>query len=887
MQQIDLMQQQILLERKMFDDGVRAWAASQTRNIERGNASDASWNRRLMSSLVLPMSEAIEEYVEGLKGKRGKRSKGAYMMQALDAKVVSYISLKTLLDMAGSARYADALTVRKLACVIGERIEDNVRFTRLEEAAPEYIAKVKESLKKAFSQSYTHRTNSLAGIERRLISNVKEGKTDYAFDLQEWVYWSEEDKIQIGLFLLDLIDRVLTLNGEPVIHIHRGEVIGQGARESVTVTLSDTVIKWCEEYAEEIGKLFPQFAPCVVPPRDWVAPFDGGYHTEEVASRLPLIKSGSFKHRKSLTREKMPLVYKAVNYLQSIAWQVNRELLDAAQSIVQCEGLQHDKALPSRKEWKKPESPVSSELADLRGKQLMAVLTKEDAERFLQWKADVREGITEDKARKARLLKLSSVIAQAQQYKNFDNIFFVWNIDSRGRVYCNSSRISPQGEDIGKSLIRLSNGAPLGEHGRKWLAVHGMGVWAEAVPNSEKKGDKISIEQRLEAVEMMQEEILDCAASPENFTMWLSADKPWQFLAWALEWARLIEWEREGNRTEDFVSHIPVALDGSCSGIQHYSAMLRDAEGGKHVNLTCETEQQDIYGEVARRTIEKLNAEIKMNGENKAIAQGWIDFGIDRGFCKKPVMTLPYGSSMLTSRENVVDKMQEKSMKAKSKARRLGIPHVPVHMFEVRDTEEQREFNKNAISYVNSIMWKEIGGTVPAARAAMKFIKAVTHHVAKAGKPLRWTTPLGLVVEQRICEAEESIIDTNLLGRIKITLNRYTDVIDVNAMKGAAAPNFVHSYDATHLMMVCNAAKDNGIEGIACIHDSFGAPAGQSELLSKLLRETFRDLYANNDPLASFLQEQEESLGEAIEVEMPEQGTLDINDIMHSQYCFI
>ena len=33
-------------------------------------------------------------------------------------------------------------------------------------------------------------------------------------------------------------------------------------------------------------------------------------------------------------------------------------------------------------------------------------------------------------------------------------------------------------------------------------------------------------------------------------------------------------------------SHLPVQMDGSCNGLQHYAALSRDAVGGRAVNLT-------------------------------------------------------------------------------------------------------------------------------------------------------------------------------------------------------------------------------------------------------------------------------------------------------------
>ena len=67
---------------------------------------------------------------------------------------------------------------------------------------------------------------------------------------------------------------------------------------------------------------------------------------------------------------------------------------------------------------------------------------------------------------------------------------------------------------------------------------------------------------------------------------------PYQFLAFCNEWAVT---NKQG---DGFVSHIPVAVDGSCNGLQLYSLMLKDEKAGKLVNLTVTDE--------ARRTSIKL-----------------------------------------------------------------------------------------------------------------------------------------------------------------------------------------------------------------------------------------------------------------------------------------
>ncbi|WP_260851748.1 DNA-directed RNA polymerase, partial [Micrococcus luteus] len=65
---------------------------------------------------------------------------------------------------------------------------------------------------------------------------------------------------------------------------------------------------------------------------------------------------------------------------------------------------------------------------------------------------------------------------------------------------------------------------------------------------------------------------------------------------------------------------LPLAFDGSCSGIQHFSAMLRDSIGGRAVNLLPSDTVQDIYKIVADKVNEVLHLHA-VNGSQTVVEQ--------------------------------------------------------------------------------------------------------------------------------------------------------------------------------------------------------------------------------------------------------------------------
>ena len=58
------------------------------------------------------------------------------------------------------------------------------------------------------------------------------------------------------------------------------------------------------------------------------------------------------------------------------------------------------------------------------------------------------------------------------------------------------------------------------------------------------------------------------------------------------------------------------ALDGTCNGLQHYSAMLRDPVGGAAVNLRPSDTPADIYQTVADWVTDALQREAREGGED-------------------------------------------------------------------------------------------------------------------------------------------------------------------------------------------------------------------------------------------------------------------------------
>lgn len=350
------------------------------------------------------------------------------------------------------------------------------------------------------------------------------------------------------------------------------------------------------------------------------------------------------------------------------------------------------------------------------------------------------------------------------------------------------------------------------------------------------------------------------------------ADSPFCFLAACMAWAGYRE------HGADYVCHLPIQVDGSCNGLQHFSALLADEVGGKAVNLTpprsLDDKPSDVYGEIAAVVNEDLKPllrstevyrerEAKGGGKVKhitgALARA-LHGKVTRSTVKKNVMTTPYGA---TKRGMIGQNL--KSIK------------------ENGQIKYQDEFVMG--QFLTDMTYEAIGKVVVAARNAMDWFHKVADSYNGAGQSVAWRTPVGFTVTQNYKVRKLVRVDT-MLGntRIQLGLRQDTDEMDKSRQKNGIAPNFIHSMDAAHLVSTINASADEGILDHSMIHDSFGTHACDMDRYSQIIREEFVKLYKDKDYLREF-----EQLSREKSVNVPTspmKGTMNVEDALGNPYFF-
>ena len=765
-----------------------------------------------------PLTEAIQRFTEeaAKPGKAGrKHSALPYLLHVLPEQA-AYITLRSALD--GAAKYK---SLAAIAIEIGTAIEDHINLVAMSAEAPGLYRKLLEQIKKATSER--HRSGVLRHASRK-------------YNLQK-LKWGKDEKLILGTKLVELLEESTKLI--------RMQVQSEGKNHrKARLLFTEEAQAWFSDAHARASMWSPIHLPMLVRPLDWSTPFDGGYLTRAIRGSH-MVLSYTKGYLDELKNVDMPEVYSAVNAVQSTPWKINTSILGvmkealAAGERLQSLFVEADEPLPLR--------PAGLPV-DVDADKLGPV----DRERLTEWKARAAKTYEANARRASARASLAQKLWVAERFAPEAEFYFPHYLDFRGRIYPFASYLNPQGDDVARGLLQFTVGKPLGSSGAYWLKVHIANLFGV---------DKVSFEDRIKWVNEHSKMLIDCTTDPLAYTFWTTAESPWSALAAIFEYAG---WLIQG---DEFVSHLPIAMDGSCSGLQHYSAMLRDPIGGAAVNLLPSDKPGDIYTAVANE------AQAFVDGSLEGSALIWKGGKVVRKIAKQPTMTLCYSATqrgMQGQIESAIRKLSEEK----------GEPYLG-------DADPYR-----ASVYMAEVIWNALGETVVAARQAMDFLKGAARLAASKGLPIRWTAPSGFPVLQEYKQTSGKVIKVHYAGqRLELTVQHETDKLDKKKQAAGVAPNFVHSCDSAHLMATVTLGTQNGLNDWAVIHDSFGVHAADIDTLHACIRESFIEQYTP-DVLTHFkdeIEKQLETYAPDLAEKMPAvppQGTLDLAAVRDARYFF-
>ena len=409
-----------------------------------------------------------------------------------------------------------------------------------------------------------------------------------------------------------------------------------------------------------------------------------------------------------------------------------------------------------------------------------------------------------------------------KRFKDKDRFFIPHSFDYRGRVYPIPAFLTVQDTDFGKSLIRFADESFMDDEAERWLRFQVATTYGL---------DKDTLDDRL-AWTYENEWLIERVATDPigNLPDWEGAEEPWQFAAACDEFYHCVI------KRDRISTGLCVAIDATCSGLQILAGLAKDKSTAKLVNVLPSDKPQDAY---------KVIAETSKSNIPERLRPNW-----DRKKTKRTVMTIPYNAKPFSNRSYIRDALKEDGI----------------------------EIEKEELTQTVNAVREAMNVIVPGPMRVMKWIESEVGKAIKRGaKELKWKTPSGFIVNQQIFKKEFERITLQVLGQCNMRVSTGdSNKVDKARHKAATAPNLIHSLDAS---LLCDAtlAFNNPI---ALIHDSVLCRATDMTELSRIVRETYMNLFAGHDYLTDFANQ----IG--AETEPPIIGDLKPESVMESTYFF-
>lgn len=528
------------------------------------------------------------------------------------------------------------------------------------------------------------------------------------------------------------------------------------------------------------------YLPMLSPPKPYVSPNEGGYlnNIQPMILNINLKLYSRFLQQASKTGQ-LDGIYSNLNYISSIPWCFNQKVISVINHLVDDNDGVQTLGIP----------PIDLKVSHD---------TSHDQKRIHRQMS---------KRMKYDLFKLIT--------KSFkDNImYFPHGVDFRSRIYPLVSGMSYLDEDMIRSAYQFWKAEPFGENGFTWFKYQLAGLYGL---------DKLSLEPRLKFVDENMPRILQCAKDPINETWWHTAESPWQFLAHCFEMLAISE---STVPIEEFKTRLAIHQDGSCNGLQHYSALAGDIEGAKTVNVLPNDERQDIYSDVVKIVADKLTDDL----QDLVIAKI-----LSRKLVKRPIMTQVYGVTVYGAARQMIDMIPDLRLEA------LCTP------------EELKYFEDNKfmiMKRIASLIFDSIQQLFFHSKSIQQWLLANCFRVLvvldenavsldESTKPMMWTSITGFPVIQLYTKPKLVSLKTQMQA-VTIARDDEYSTMDLRKQLNAVAPNFIHSLDASHLYLTSEQCRVNNIPFVS-VHDSFWTTPAKVDDLNKIIRQQFVQLHSSN-----------------------------------------
>lgn len=649
--------------------------------------------------------------------------------------------------------------------------------------------------------------------------------------------WSLQAKTQVGSILLKALIESAKLKVTKTDPITQSDVtqyqpafthshqIRKGKRIGVLI-LNMNLVDHLKR--EPMGDYLAKHLPMVVEPRPWKTLTEGGFL--ESKSSLVRFQPGDVEQKlyakAAIKSGDLKTLFKALDALGKTAWRVNSDVLNVMTDAWN-RGDEIANMPPAHPNLEIPPEPNEPD----------------HSEAHRRWVRTVR-AIENDRAgQHSQRCFMNLQLEIARAFRN-QNLYFPHNVDYRGRAYPIPTYLNHMGADHARGLLSFAAGKELGTRGLRWLKIHLANLYGL---------DKASFDEREAFATENMDNIADSVKNPlDGNRWWLKAEDPWQCLSACFELKAAMDLPDPTKH----VSHLPVQQDGTCNGLQHYAALGGDTWGARQVNLEPGDRPADVYSAVAELVKEAI---AKDAAEDHPLAKALVG-KITRKVVKQTVMTNVYGVTFAGAKKQVckqIDALYPTIGKDNGTSNIYFASYIARQIFNGLATMFR---GAHDIQY-----WLgEAGGRVCRAltpaqlnQIADEFNAEETRSKSRRGKKVKakrgktgleelmqnfrstvvWTTPLRMPVVQPYRKGTMKEIRT-CLQSLLYPVNDQTDPVNRKKQLQGFPPNFIHSLDASHMLLSALECYELGLD-FAAVHDSFWTHASDVDTMNEVLRDAF------------------------------------------------
>jgi len=593
------------------------------------------------------------------------------------------------------------------------------------------------------------------------------------------VEWSDQTRLQVGQFLADGIFRTELLT---TITVRKGI---RTPRLVVPTAQAEQFIRNTRprHYSVAHGAM-------LVPPRDWPGLHGGGLLDSDDPLVKPVLQDagdkGSLAHYEAAD---LAVQIEIVNFLQRQRLRCSGEMVSTQRITWEggWEGLWPCQRNPLEMPDRLSGDPTPEQLK-IRNRQAAAAHRDRETQRH-------------------RRVKIERSLQTSEENSDRD-LWQSWYYDWRGRIYSHAA-VSTQGSGFERAQMSFAEPLPVDDEAFEWLLKSAAGQWGMGRNTWKERLNwgRQNIDRMLAAAE-------DPLGKPE---LWRSAKDPWEFL-------QSCYGVREARATGK--TGVPVKLDQTTSGCGILAALLRQDTVGWLTNIYGNNGPQDLYSVIAEATTAELAKDLQSGDQRrKALAELWLERGVNRSLVKGPVLRAPMGGSYMSLCDDLVAALEA----------HIGFVDLEQYVYRISIPSK----------YLASILWSEMKQVVNPVMTIKPWLRSCCKALLIRGKPMEWTSPMGWPMRVADREPVTRRVDTHLFGK-KVSMSIVDQPVDAalsptQASKALAA-NVLHQWDAAFAQKVIYKAVEQS-KPMLPTHDCFAVHPANAAWLHRTLHHEFGQMY--------------------------------------------